>query len=168
MAPADKSTEVAEKQSNLPAEFQTEFEQDAGTASEGMGRDDIMIPRFNILQSLSPQAVKADPAFIKGAEPGSIINTVSNELHEGEAGIKVVPVAYRRAFIEWLPRDKDGGGFVADHGTDSSLYDAIKPDDKGGTSPSLATRSCRQPSTLCSSSLTGHITLRCSAWPSPR
>jgi hypothetical protein len=40
-----------------------------------------------------------------------IYNTVEETV---EDKIRVVPVAFRRSFIEWVPRDA-GGGFVAEH-----------------------------------------------------
>ena len=37
--------------------------EDAGTASENMTNDDMLIPRLRILQALSPQVKKNDPAL---------------------------------------------------------------------------------------------------------
>ena len=36
--------------------------EDAGSASEGMSKDDMMIPRLSILQQMSPQINKRDGA----------------------------------------------------------------------------------------------------------
>ena len=74
---------------------------DAGTASENMTTDDMLIPRLKILQAQSPEVNKADAAHVKGAEAGQIIDTVSANLADGDKGVTVVPVSYRKTFIEW-------------------------------------------------------------------
>ena len=94
--------------------------EDAGSASEGMSKDDMMIPRLSILQQMSPQINKRDGAYVDGAEAGHIYDNVSNEVYDGENGITVVPISYRRAHIEWKA---DRGGLVADHGSDSACLD---------------------------------------------
>jgi len=80
---------------------------------ENMTPQDYAIPRIAILQDLSPQVLKRDERYIEGAEVGDICDVVSNVLYSGEEGILVIPVSYRRAYTEWVPRSK-GGGFVAD------------------------------------------------------
>ncbi len=94
--------------------------EDAGSASEGMSKDDMMIPRLSILQQMSPQINKRDGAYVDGAEAGHIYDNVSNEVYDGENGITVVPISYRRAHIEWKA---DRGGLVNDHGSDSACLD---------------------------------------------
>ncbi len=91
-----------------------DFEQYAHAGQEEMTRADLMIPRLTILQDLSPQ-VKDMVRHIEGAEPGDICDIVTGELFSGEEGILFLFAAYRRTYIEWVPRKK-GGGFVADHG----------------------------------------------------
>lgn len=95
---------------------------DAGAGIESMGREDLTIPRISILQSGSPQVKKSEKdKYISGAEEGDLYDNIANEvIAKGENGILVVPCAYRRAHIEWVPRDA-GGGFVHDHGADSSI-----------------------------------------------
>lgn len=90
------------------------YEEDANSGFEQADEDAYAIPFLTILQSLSPQCTKADGAYIKGAEEGELFNTVSEVRFEGEKGINIIPVHYKRAFIEWQPR-KSGGGFVAEH-----------------------------------------------------
>lgn len=107
------------------------FEEDAGAGQEGMGREDFAIPRLSILQALSPQVKKKGEAYIDGAEEGMIFDSVSQTLRDGDKGIRVVPITYRRTFIEWKTRE-NGGGFIADHGKEgSSLLPTTKRDDKG-------------------------------------
>ena len=94
--------------------------EDSGAGAEGITSQDLMVPRISILQSPSPQVNKRDGKYVQGAEVGFIYNTVSNEVVDGEEGISVVPIKYRRAHIEWKP---DRGGFVRDHGSDPSILE---------------------------------------------
>lgn len=94
--------------------------EDEGSGQEGIESQDLMIPRIQVLQTMSPQLNKRDGKFIEGAEVGHIWNTVSNETVDGEDGIVVVPIKYRRAHIEWQPERK---GFVRDHGSDGSVLE---------------------------------------------
>ena len=113
-------------------DLNTMFEQDAGVGQETMGRDDYAIPRLNIVQPLSPVMQKKDPAYNKDAEMGSILETVTKTLYDGEDGIVVVPVGFSKNHNEWKPRGtKGGGGFVANHGSDASILSSCKQDDRG-------------------------------------
>lgn len=105
----------------------TGFEADAGSGFEqARGKDSYALPIFAILQPLSPQVQKGRAEYIKGAEAGQIINTVTNELFES---IDVVPVHYTMSFLEWVPRNK-GGGFRGEHPYESGkeLHDASPVD----------------------------------------
>jgi hypothetical protein len=79
-----------------------------GRGSEGVGINDLIIPRLSMIQDLSPQRKKNDPAYIPGAEEGMIFNTVSRQLYGNK--IFVVPVYYRKEWVLWKDRLK-GGGF---------------------------------------------------------
>ena len=120
---------VAMKKSTALADFDDSiFLEDAGAGQEGMGREDLMIPRLSILQQMSSQVNKRDGSYVEGAEPGFILDNVGAKAIDGEAGITVVPISYRRAHIEWKP---DRGGLVADHGSDSSCLERCTRGGKG-------------------------------------
>lgn len=106
-----------------------DWESMAGAGGERVTMRDLAIPRLAILQALSPQCNKQDARYIEGAEPGDICDTVTGVLYSGSGGIDVVPVCYRRAHIEWVPRKK-GGGFVADH--DSVMPEGAERDAETG------------------------------------
>jgi hypothetical protein len=99
--------------------------EDEGAGRETMSAKDLAIPRLAILQALSPTCTKGDPAYIKEAEVGEIIDNISGKRWAGEEGIIVIPVSYRRAYIEW-----DNRKFVADHGTDDTLYNQCVKNEK--------------------------------------
>lgn len=101
--------------------------QDDGSGLESVDSQDLMIPRIALLQSGSPQVEKRNAQFIEGAEVGHIFNTVTRSVTDGEKGITVVPIKYRRAYIEWKPRSV-GGGFVKDYGNDATILDSCEQD----------------------------------------
>lgn len=108
---ASPSTAVAPTKKQLPS---IKYGADAHAGFEGADRASFAIPFLMILQSMSPQTKKSDGAYIKGAEEGMLYNTVANVVYDGEAGLRVIPCAFARSFVEWVPREK-GGGFVAEH-----------------------------------------------------
>jgi len=100
--------------STAVTEIPKDWIDDAGAGFEGADRDSYAIPFLTLLQSNSPQCKKSDGAYIEGAEEGAFLNTVSNEVYDGDEGVLLVPVTFRRVFVEWAPRET-GGGFVKEH-----------------------------------------------------
>lgn len=80
------------------------FEDDAGIGLENMGQDDLALPFLKVLS-------RQDPTLddLENAKAGDIYNTVSGEVYGGKTGIKVVPCAYQRRFVEWAPRGSGNG-----------------------------------------------------------
>ena len=100
------SKAVAKVEANVPEFLQGRMEDNRG--SEEVGSRDLVIPRIELVQSLSACRKKTDPAFIDGAQEGMLYNNVTRELY-GDS-INVVPVYYRKEYLLW--RDtKLGGGF---------------------------------------------------------
>lgn len=92
--------------------------------SEHVGQEDLIIPRLELVQSLSPCRDKKDEAeYIEGAEEGMLYNSVTRELYGPEA--IVVPVAFRKEYLLWKDRKK-GGGF---RGAFQSMAEATKARD---------------------------------------
>lgn len=90
-------------------------------AAEGFdntGRDDFAIPFINLLQKGSPQTEEDDAAYIEGAKPGMLINSVTGDLYSADKGLVFQPCYTQHCYVEWVPRN-DGGGFVAIHQIDS-------------------------------------------------
>lgn len=130
-APAKKQEPLATKPTGtiVTKGVHIDAEADAGAGQENMKAQDLAIPQLILLQSGSPQVKKSDPAHIKGAEEGQICDPLSENLFDGEEGIAVVPVSYRRSHVEWKDRE-GGGGFVKDHGSDGRILDQCKPGKK--------------------------------------
>lgn len=76
--------------------------------NENVGANDIVIPRLELVQALSPARKKQDPQFIPGAEEGMLYNSLTRELY-GHTAL-IVPVYFRTEHMVWLHR-KAGGGF---------------------------------------------------------
>lgn len=106
------------------------LQEDQGLGVDDMGSDDLAIPRLSILQALSPAVNKRDDAYIEGAEPGKIVESVSKELIDGEKGFSFIPVAYRKTHVAWKPRS-EGGGFAGDLGLDYDLQGGCARNEKG-------------------------------------
>lgn len=97
------------------------------TGFENVSASDLLIPRINILQKMSPQIDKSDPAYIAGAEYGDFCDTGTGEIFK--ESMSVVPCFYAMVYLEWAPRGS-GKGLVANHGTDASCLKNATPDEK--------------------------------------
>lgn len=93
------------------------IEADSGSGFEEATRESYALPFVSILQDLSPQVKPKMAGYIKGAEPGMILNSVSQRLY---SKVRVIPCHFSPIVIEWIPRDK-GGGFVAAHPANTPL-----------------------------------------------
>jgi hypothetical protein len=69
------------------------------------------------LGQLSPEVNTRDAKHVEGAQPGMIVNSVTNELYDGTKGVEVLPVYYKRQYIEWQDRGESKGAPV-------NIYDA--------------------------------------------
>jgi len=97
------------------------FEADADKGSQNMTQEDLALPFLKVLGQLSPEVNKVHARYVKGAEPGMIINSVTNELYDGAKGINVLPVFYERKLIEWQDRGAGTGAPVAIHDASSDI-----------------------------------------------
>ena len=125
------ANQVAKKEDAPLATISSEdLIQFAGQGVEGLGTDDLAIPFINIIQSNSPQLNKREGKFIEGSEVGMLFNTVTNELFDGEKGVEVIPCAYQRQLIEWVPREQEGG-FVEAHDPESGILQTTTKNERG-------------------------------------
>jgi len=92
------------------------LEQDANKGLEGMTQEDLATPRLKVLMALSPQINE-----IEGAKAGMIFNTATDKLYDGSKGIKVLPCAYVRQYVEWQDRGQGSGAPVNVYGSDSDI-----------------------------------------------
>ena len=106
---AEKKSAVAEQKTAEIVQFDpTMFEEDAGVGLENMGQDDLALPFLKILGGMSKELDD-----LEDARKGDIYNTVTGAVYKGKDGIKVIPVAYQRRFIQWAPRGEGTGAPTA-------------------------------------------------------
>jgi hypothetical protein len=108
--------QVATKKEGALATF--DMEADAQQGAQNISQEDLALPFLKILGQLSPEVNKTHGKYVEGAEPGKIINTVTNELYDK---ISVVPCHYKRQYIEWQDRGASSGAPVAIHDADSDI-----------------------------------------------
>lgn len=121
MAKKDESTEVV----TLVAGIQTEMPEwlkKGNAGSEDVSIKDMVLPRIDVLQALSPQIKKSDAGYIQGAEQGQIFNTVTGEIYGTE--VTFIPVLFRKEYVLWKLR-KAGGGFIGAFGTEQEANKAL-------------------------------------------
>ena len=111
--------QVTEKKENALAV--NLFEADADKGSQNMTQEDLALPFLKVLGQLSPEVNKRDGKYVDGAEPGMILNTVTNEVFDGAKGIDVLPVFYERKYVEWQDRGEGKGAPVAIHDASSDI-----------------------------------------------
>ena len=92
-----------------------DFAADAGAGFEGTTADSFAIPRLVVLQKTSPQ-VHSDnrAAYIEGARPGMILETVTGSLYDGREGVLLIPAAFKTVYTQWAARET-GEGFKGEH-----------------------------------------------------
>ena len=121
------SKAIAEKENNAMVSQQAMDlvygDIDAGT--EEFDRNEVIIPTLHLMQAISPQVMKTDSAYIKGAEVGDFVNTATGKLYSGEEGIVLVPITKRHTFIERTTK-KEGDKFLIDHGNNVELYNTAE------------------------------------------
>lgn len=92
---------------------------------QDMGAEDMAIPFVAILQKGSPQVESDNAKYLAGAKAGSLMNTVTQDLYDGQTGVRFIPVHREHKFLEWIPRDS-GGGLVASHDPESPFVVAAR------------------------------------------
>ena len=84
------------------------FEDDAGRGMENLGTEDLALPFLKVLSGNAPELDTHETA-----RKGDIYNSVTGVAYKGKEGVKVIPCAYQRRFIQWAPRGEGSGGPVA-------------------------------------------------------
>lgn len=109
------------------------------SGTEGIGRDDMLMPRLALAQGLSPQLRPGDPKYIQGLALGQVFNNVTNEVYgTGPWHIVVVRRDPPRG-IEFHPREKGGGVKDISVPLDDPRMQFTK-DEQGRSVPPVATR----------------------------
>jgi hypothetical protein len=107
--------QVAKKETQLPSSIL--FEADAQRGFENVKNTSVALPILKLLQNGSAEAQKRNQAYVEGAEPGMLLNTVTKKLYDGAKGIIVIPCHYKLEYQEW-----------SDYGTGTGRPEQIYPD----------------------------------------
>jgi hypothetical protein len=126
-----KGTEVTTPKPQHPA-TNLNYGHLAGQSNVGMedaDRESFAIPFLAILQKMSPQLDRNDPEYIATAKEGNVLNTATRDVYDGDEGILVIPVAFKRSFTKWGLREK-GGGYKGEYAPSDPIVMTTKADEK--------------------------------------
>ena len=107
----NKETQITKRETG-GAVVSVDFEADAAHGAQNITQEDLALPFLKVLGQLSPEVNKGHAKHVEGAQPGMILNTVTNSLYDGSKGIEVLPVFYKRQYIEWQDRGESKGAPV--------------------------------------------------------
>lgn len=145
MAKTDKTEETTELTiASQTAGAVAAFDDDAffgiDTGMDDVTSEDVTLPRYTLLQGLSPQVNSRKDEYVEGAKMGMILNSASNRVMDIQ---RLVFAYYQRRNIEWIPRDKPcpieglpkpvGGGLYKDYGTDDSILNECQRWEENGS-----------------------------------
>ena len=116
MQEARNEKQVANKKA-APLPSSILFESDAHAGFENVKNTSVALPILKLLQNGSAEAQKRNQAYVEGAEPGMLLNTVTKKVYDGAKGIEVIPCHYKLEYQEW-----------SDFGTGSGRPEQIYPD----------------------------------------
>lgn len=97
-------------------------DQTSNRGSEEVGHDDLVIPRIEVVQSLSTVRKKTSSDYIEGIEEGMLYNSVTKETYGSQ--VTIVPVLFTKEWLVWRDR-KLGGGFAGAYSTEIDAVAAI-------------------------------------------
>lgn len=109
MAEAKKNQVATKEENTAVAAFDASmFEADAQIGLGNISQEDLALPFLKIVSGLDSILDERDDV-----RKGDILNTVTGEVYKGKDGIRVVPCAYQRKFIQWPPRGQGLGAPTA-------------------------------------------------------
>lgn len=82
-------------------------DEDSARGSEDVSIDDVVLPRIDVLQDLSPQLKANKPEYIEDSAPGMLFNVVTKQLYG--SSVVFVPVYFNKVYIIWKDRNSGGG-----------------------------------------------------------
>ena len=100
---ADDSTAISLVSDDVPAHVQKA----KGLGNENVSSEHLQTPRVKLLQQMNNEVDENHDAYVEGAKPGLLLNTVTNEIYGKE--IYVINVHFTEDFVVWRKRQKGGG-----------------------------------------------------------
>jgi hypothetical protein len=100
-----------------------EFLKRGGSAGrENITAEDIILPRLEIVQALSPSLKETAPEYIEGARAGDLVNSVTKEIYKRP--VRFVPVLFTKQYNLWKLRNF-GGGFLGSYESQGAAFAAL-------------------------------------------
>jgi len=118
------STALALAEDKMPAHLQKV--EGVGRGNENVGSH-LAIPRVKLLQKMSDEVDKHSPGYVKGAEAGDFINTLTNNIYGEE--MYVLSITFKNEFVVWRKREA-GGGFLGNYPSHAEAQAAVDETDK--------------------------------------
>ena len=119
-------TAVTKKTDLFPQEL-PESQVGSNRGNDNVSSADVARPTIKLLQGLSPEVKKSNPAYIEGASEGMLLNSVSGELYDE---VYVVNIAFNKTYSVWQKREL-GGQYEGMYDTESDAK--AKFDEIGAT-----------------------------------
>lgn len=99
------------------------IQQGGNRGNEGVGREDLTIPRIEVAQALSKCLDESNEAlYIPGAKQGNLYNSLNRRLYG--SSVIVVPVTFSKQYLVWKDQKK-GGGFKGAYPTEALAREFI-------------------------------------------
>lgn len=97
-----------------------------GRGNENVGQH-VTIPRVKLLQKMSDEVDKYNANYIKGAEPGHFLNSLTSHNYGEE--LYVISLVFKNEYVVWRKREA-GGGLLGSFATIQDAQDAINSQEK--------------------------------------
>ena len=97
-----------------------------GRGNENVGNA-VTIPRVKLLQKMSDEVDKYNANYIKGAEPGHFMNSLTGHNYGEEP--YVISLTFKNEFVVWRKREA-GGGLLGSFSSVAEAQDAIDAQEK--------------------------------------
>jgi hypothetical protein len=107
-------TSVAQRPSAVMTERPAYLQKGGNQGRENITAEDTLLPRLEIVQSLSPALDETKPEYIDGAKAGDLVNSVTHQIYDKP--VLFVPVMFIKQFNIWKLR-LAGGGFMGSYPT---------------------------------------------------
>ena len=76
---------------------------------EGLGKDDLTLPRIGLSQAMSPELKEGDPKYVDGLKQGQLFNSLTKEIYGKGPILFTVLRRDKPRWVEFIPRDQGGG-----------------------------------------------------------
>lgn len=98
-----------------------------GRGNEDVTADQLTIPRLKLLQKMNDEVDKHHGNYVKGAEVGDFMNSLTKELFGTE--VYVISIKFKDEYVIWRKREA-GGGYLGSFSSMADAQERIAQEDK--------------------------------------